>query len=153
MKIAYIMIGASGSGKSTWIKNNLKPPVTICSADHWFTSWEDDSYEFDPTELTNAHNSCLKHFCQGIEKGEIVVCDNTNTTIPEIAAYVQVALAFGYIVRPIYVERPVDKCIADTLHEVPGVVVDRQRAQAKKLVETWLPYWPPVARVHSRSHG
>lgn len=145
MKIAYVMFGAPGSGKSSWLKKNVKPPVTICSADHWFMDWDDESYHFDPSELTNAHNNCLKQYCIAVEKGEYVACDNTNTTLAEIAPYIQIPLAFGYLVRPIYALQDRDACVEHNIHAVPPIVIDRMVEQAAALADKWIPYWPEYA--------
>jgi predicted kinase len=82
-----------GSGKSTWIESN--PKASVHSADTFFM--KEGVYQFNPAFLADAHNACLRGFMRDCIGGQLlVVVDNTNTTIEEIAPYYAIAEAEGY---------------------------------------------------------
>lgn len=114
-----ILSGIPGSGKSTWVENQLKDKtavikrdgfakkymnkrevVGVVSADYWFMH-PDGEYRFYPGGLDTAHGTCLRGFLdclrcdfdfEDMEEGHIIV-DNTNTTVLEIAPYMAIANA------------------------------------------------------------
>ncbi|MBP9827687.1 ATP-binding protein [Patescibacteria group bacterium] len=93
-----LLRGISGSGKSTWIKNN-QPQATVVSADHLFIQ-PDGSYKFDQTRLGEAHQKCFKAFIEALQKGsELIIVDNTNVTAWEMSPYIIGARAFGATVE------------------------------------------------------
>src|SRR5271157_4759262 len=98
MKQIKILRGISGSGKSTYIKNNF-PDSIICSADHFFML--DGVYKFDPEKIGQAHQYCFKSFINfvSIECRGICVIDNTNCSAWQIAPYYLAGETFGYNVE------------------------------------------------------
>lgn len=93
MQNIYILIGAPGSGKSTFSKTISN--AVICSADHFFINEEDKSYNFDRSKLGDAHNACLKKFVLSVVNGEQnIIIDNTNAMINDILPYYSIARAF-----------------------------------------------------------
>lgn len=63
------------------------------------------SYRFDPAKLPEAHAQCLKKFIRtaqgntGGALGDVIIVDNTNSTVAEIAPYYAIAEAYGYDTR------------------------------------------------------
>ena len=142
---AIIMIGASGAGKSTWIKKN-HPDIEVCSADKWFET-PSGNYEFDPSQLSNAHASCMKLFVRAIMYRQNVIVDNTNTTTAEISPYLAVAKAFGYKVRVVFLDTPPDVCEERNTKGVNRHTIERMDRQARALLDSWPTFWPEWERV------
>ena len=94
MKVV-VMQGVSGSGKST-LSNKLFPYAKHFSADHYFMIG--DEYKFDSSKLGDAHAECLLKFTNALMNGgneDVLVVDNTNTSLWEMAPYIQLAAAMG----------------------------------------------------------
>jgi len=116
------MIGVSGSGKSTYIKNNLQGYV-VCSADHFFM--QDGKYVFEPAKLGEAHASSVRNFVNACTSNLTkIVVDNTNTSIEQIAPYYAVAKAFGYKVKFVKMNTDLDVCASRNLHGVGRKSID-----------------------------
>lgn len=112
MKV-IILRGISGSGKSTWVKNNAAN-ATVVSADNFFVQ-PDGSYVFDETKLQEAHRTCYAEFLAALErKDDLVVVDNTNVTAWEMSPYIALAEVKGYTVEIL------------TLHVDPEVAIARK---------------------------
>lgn len=136
MKQAIIMQGLPGSGKSTWSQREF-PAAIRCSADDYFIG-ADGSYNFDPSQLSEAHASCLRKFLEGLSRGvETVVCDNTNLSLWELAPYVQSAAALGYEVRVVRCVVSPETAAQRNVHGVPATAV----AGMAKRLEKPLPFW------------
>lgn len=136
--IVVIMRGISGAGKSTWAKENCGADAVICSADSFFVD-ADGVYQFDFTQLSDAHDACFDKYCEALDAGEYcVVVDNTNTTRAEITPYLMYARRRGYRVRIIHIDTPVDVAAARNVHGVPADGVAAQAARFEKM----LPFEP-----------
>ena len=93
MKKVVMLVGASGSGKSTWVSK--QDPGVIVSADHFFM--KDGQYQFDPSLLPQAHAACLSAFTKALEAQEpLIYVDNTSTRAWERKPYVDAAKKAGY---------------------------------------------------------
>lgn len=135
--LVIIMRGLSGSGKSTWLKENY-PSAAICSADRYMVD-ENGEYKFDPGKLTLAHNNCLKLFMAFVasRKHPIIAVDNTNTTLHEVSPYYQIACAFDCKIEVVRCFCTPQVAIARNVHETPGDIVYNQYAR----FQPGLPWW------------
>jgi predicted kinase len=94
MKKVYIMRGISGSGKSTYIKNNFSGAI-VCSADNYFI--DNGKYNYDPKLIAEAHKDCFRNFLFSLknEFKEIAV-DNVNSLAWQISPYIILAECYRY---------------------------------------------------------
>lgn len=134
-----IMRGLPGSGKSSWIKQQL-PDASVWSADNYHMV--DGVYRYDPKKAGEAHAWCLKGFLDDLRadlKMPIVV-DNTNTTAVEIAPYAAAAGAHKAEFKIVYLHCPLGLAVARGIHNVP--VATMLKMQRNLLTEELPPYWP-----------
>jgi predicted kinase len=114
-KLAIIMRGLPGSGKSHWVETYiLSLPLEkaigvrqrgVFSTDSFF--YHQDEYRFDATKLPEYHQCNLTGFIQALSSSEpVVICDNTNLCRWEYMAYEAAAKALGYSVRVVLVGEP-----------------------------------------------
>lgn len=99
MKV-IILRGIPGSGKSTYQRTHW-PKAIVCSADDYFLQ-EGERYVFNPARLGAAHNTCLRKFLRLTShpiRHDVVVVDNTNIQLFEIAPYYAVANALWHEVE------------------------------------------------------
>lgn len=156
MREVAIMSGVSGSGKSTFASEHFlgefegrNGTLTLCergvlvSADNFFLTPEEE-YRFDATKLTEAHADCFRRFIIALqEKHELVVVDNTNTTIHEINPYVLGAEAFGYkssiITLMCETDDDLQVAAARNVHSVPyeTILNQHRRLQERRLPIQW----------------
>ena len=146
-----ILSGVSGAGKSTFA-NQARRRAPILSADDFFITPE-GKYEFNPSLLPDAHAWCLRHYARAVLNAR-ATCDNTNTSLVEIAPYLALALAeYRKVVVAVFMphypgerskaaHHAVEACIARNKHGVPPHVVWAQRDRVEKMLEDWPPFWP-----------
>lgn len=136
-----ILIGESGSGKSTWAKQN-RPGAIVCSADDYFVTG--GVYTFDATLLPNAHAACLRRFTEAVrDQISSIVVDNTNTTLVEIAPYIAVAAAYSADVEVVVMpSMNIDTLAGRNVHKVPHHTIKRQRDNIETTLAKWPSFWP-----------
>jgi predicted kinase len=130
-----ILRGISGSGKSTYAKENY-PWATICSADDYFM--KDGEYVFDFTKLSEAHRSCFVAVDFLLGRGDDVVLDNTNTQLWEMSPYVMLAAKHRVEVEIIRIACDPVIAAARNTHGVPTSSVISMDRRMEKLP----PFWP-----------
>lgn len=144
----HIMIGVSGSGKSTkvnqlitcadWLQNPDHRSL-VASADHFFTA--KGEYEFNPSELKWAHQRCQGMAAFGMKAGySDVIVDNTNVVQEHIKPYLEMANHFNYdvVYHRVHGElsdKQIEKFAKRNRHGVPKEVIERQY---KNFKEDWL---------------
>jgi tRNA uridine 5-carbamoylmethylation protein Kti12 len=109
-KVAVIMHGGPGSGKSTrateivsdyarLAKDEEKKSYEIISTDNFWLD-ENGNYIFNPSRLREAHNWCFRQWHEACFEGlTLVVLDNTNMQKTEWENYAYIAKVFGYSVQ------------------------------------------------------
>lgn len=119
MKIAYVMRGVPGSGKSTFVKTLVREEGIVHSTDDYF--YIDGKYMFDRSRLQEYHDRNFAAFCESLKNGiPVVVCDNTNGKHCFFERYVKAAEEAGYEVRIITMPHPDPVLAAScTSHNVP----------------------------------
>ena len=115
------MRGLPGSGKSTWIRENLNYGILcVCSADDFHMV--DSVYRYDPKNIGAAHGACLRKFTEVLIYGKKVdnlVVDNTNATAIEIAPYARLCEAFGIEFEIIHLNCSFETAYIRNTHQVP----------------------------------
>lgn len=142
MTEVIIMVGASGSGKTTYRRKN-HPTAWVCSADEFPGLYnEDGSINF--RKLGNAHAWCMRQFIHFLQVGASqVVVDNTNATAAQIAPYIAVADAYECKVRIVVVSSgTVSKLVERNVHNVPRHTIERQLQSIGKMLAEWPAFWP-----------
>ena len=133
-KKIVIMRGIPGSGKSTYVRENLDGAF-ICSADNYFEELAElnqTTYleEFKPWLVGKAHQHCWGSFIHAtvIMDEPLVVVDNTNIHHWEYENYVLLGEQMGYEVEVVQI--PFDSDKAEVYHRrnthgVPLEVIQR----------------------------
>lgn len=145
-KKVYVMRGLPGSGKSYWVNQlipGLKPYMggryEVCSADHHFMD-SNGVYRFEASELPAAHQSCFKKFITAVANDiDVVIVDNTGTSLFELSPYVLAGESFGYSVEVVEVRTPVSVCAERNTHGVPTDTIARMDAKMRS--EPLPPWW------------
>ncbi len=145
MKVV-LMSGISGSGKSSYI--DKKFPInreTVCvSADYFFQ--KGDKYDFNPALLGKAHGKCLRDFTMALAKNiPLIIVDNTNTTVLEMAPYVALAQAYEAEIEIVEMICSVEFALNRNVHNVPEHTI---LAQLKRLeAGMYPPHWNDIKRT------
>ena len=89
-----VIRGLAGSGKSTIVREieNIYPGSVSCSADQFFLNTQTGEYQFDRSQLVQAHKWCqskAEEACRN--RVNIVIVDNTNVMKWEMVPYFKLA--------------------------------------------------------------
>lgn len=97
--ILHIIRGVSGSGKTTLAKKlSAAIGANYFEADMYFIR-DNGKYMFDPKQLPEAHDWCLREVCREIKEGHNVIVSNTFTTEWEMQEYIRCALLYDFRVH------------------------------------------------------
>lgn len=88
MSELVIIRGASGSGKSTYVKKNFSDYAHY-EADQFFMV--DGVYNWDRIKLGQAHSTCQRNVDKALEEGKNVVVSNTNVAQRDVNEYIKLA--------------------------------------------------------------
>lgn len=137
-KRVIILRGISGSGKTTY-RHKKFPDAPYVSSDDFFIN-RYGIYEYDRGKLGKAHNYCLREFIEWITEGnpDVLVVDNTNTRVAEIAPYYAVAECYGYKPEVLTLIAHPDIAHEQNKH---GLTLDTVMAQHERLISEELPPW------------
>lgn len=147
MKVV-IMRGIPGAGKSSYIKNNL-PDAFVCSADHFFMM--NNEYQFVPEMLPRAHGRCLQKFTHELlnwAQYNLVVVDNTNICVVEIAPYAALAIAYGYELEIITLDVLLEVAVSRQTHNVPENIVKKMFHNLHDQAKFFPPWWKHTVLSH-----
>lgn len=151
-KQVKVMRGISGAGKSTMAKRLADheaghgASVLICSADDFFMD-ENGVYQFDGAKLGAAHKACLKKFLRALQDGiELVVVDNTNINLEDMAPYVALGEAFDYDVEILQVNTSAAVATVRNVHGVPSKSV---QGMESRLSTVKVPARYKLTHIHS----
>jgi predicted kinase len=128
-KRVYLMVGISGSGKSTAAKKLTKeiPDSVIVSADHHMVD-ATSKWSFDPTRLSLCHAICQERFHDAISRGvSTIIVDNTNLVSDHRAVYIDHALQNGYSVTILVFDIDIETALKRNVHGVPRHTLEAQR--------------------------
>lgn len=165
-----IMMGASGSGKSTYVQQFTKDGAVRLPAlingellvenRTYVLSVDDLTFDehgnFNAGALSSGHAACLAKFIEACMrlKGEeaTVIVDNTNTTPWEVAPYIQAhqALIRGDDIEVVAVVTDWMDCaqrVQANKHFTPPGVVRRMTQQLNKTLDDYPPFYPPIKLV------
>ncbi|XP_035682236.1 NEDD4-binding protein 2-like isoform X1 [Branchiostoma floridae] len=97
-KKLYVLRGCPGSGKSTLAKKLKGNKGVILSTDDFFM--KKDKYEFDPSQLGDAHawNKDRAELAMKVGMTPVII-DNTNTERWEMKPYVVLGVKYGYMIE------------------------------------------------------
>ena len=144
MSRIVLLMGLPGSGKTTWAER--QNGAHIISADDFFLY-----RPFDPRLLPEAHAQCLVRFTRavsGVEPHGLIIVDNTNTTLVELAPYVALAQAYGHVLEVRFFLCTPDMSERRNVHQVPRDVIDRMAQNIIATGETAPPWWPRPIVTH-----
>lgn len=135
-----ILRGVPGSGKSTWARMEY-PDAPVFSADHYFE--KSGRYIFDPSKLGEAHGECLRRFIDWANGSfdPIVIVDNTNTTVAEVAPYAAVALAYEHDVVTVTFLCDPKIGARRNVHGVPEKSIYAMDARLRASQRELMPWW------------
>lgn len=139
---ATILIGVSGSGKSTFAKSL---GIKVVSADDYFMI--DGRYEFDVNKLAEAHAYCLKQYVELCQSGKDVIVDNTNTSLVEIAPYVALGQAYGEV-ECIFIDADWKLAAKRNSHGVGYQTIERMGERILEMRRSWPSFWPKLQTLH-----
>ncbi len=136
-KQIIIMRGLSGSGKTTYHKNNY-PEAIVCSADDFFAAHVDGLYKHNHDLIGQAHQECFAKFLNAVAEGHpVIVEDNTNIQRWEVSPYYLTGMVFGYQVLIVTITCSPLIATSRGIHEIP---LERNQQYCQQF-ETSLPFW------------
>jgi tRNA uridine 5-carbamoylmethylation protein Kti12 len=159
-----IMRGISGSGKTTLakkLKDDYEADVRsrfpdwgetswIVSSDHFFEA-PSGEYNFDRELLPEAHHACLRRFTNLVvcktDTTSLIIVDNTNLSIVEMAPYATLARAFGHKVEVVTVLCDPEVALQRNLHGVTPDITARQYFKLQA-VDNIPSFWNPRTVNH-----
>lgn len=139
-KQVYIMMGIPGSGKSSWIRENIPVNAVICSADHFFED-SDGNYNWVENRLYAAHKTCFSKYVQSLDNPSFdnIVVDNTNTKFSFMRDYVVEANKRGIGVNIVAVLAKPEVAVSRNVHGVPHHVIRKMHKQLDNTLKLGFP--------------
>lgn len=134
MKTCYVLIGVSGSGKSTFLKNYLdRPGVVVSSLDTYRLDMFDqivsdpkkayaEAFKFANENAKRFDDYVTKRWNEDLKNAETLFVDNTNLTRKSRARWINEARSKGFKIVGVQFYTPLQ------------VVLDRQASRTDKFV-------------------
>jgi predicted kinase len=130
----YVMIGAPGSGKSTWIANHSNPKTDkVISRDALRFELLDEGEDYFTHEV-EVFREFVYLINEAIEQGYNVFADATHISVPSRSKLLSRIDSNPSEINAIFIKKPLEVCLAqnenrkDTQAYVPRSVVGRMHA-------------------------
>ncbi len=156
MKTVILFCGLPGSGKTTLALDLIETygtrtrnDMVICSADDHFLDSE-GKYNFNPAELGLAHAECFFKFVKSLQNPDIdvVILDNTNTSLIELSPYVLATHAFTPVDPKIfYIMTPPAMAFPRNTHGVPEIAFSYMWERILTSRVSYPPFWPKAEEI------
>jgi len=147
VKILLILQGLSGSGKTSFAREYAEVAkkqgenVIIASADHYFESEVDGTYNFKPEDLGKAHKACQEKVAWGLLSRQVntVIVDNTNTTLNEVRTYYDMGKKAGVPISLVRFDCSLETALERNVHRVPKESLEKMKARLEtfQIPEDW----------------
>jgi len=132
-KALLILIGASGSGKSTFTNNNIDSTYVRYSLDElrirWYSNDYNEAFKLS-CEDKKFNGKAQREYIDLLKSGVSVVVDNTNVSAKRRAFYINEARRHGYqvgaVIFPIDLDTVINRQTTRTDKTVPNDAVTRQ---------------------------
>lgn len=147
--MALILRGAPGSGKSTLVQKlkEERADLRVLKASADDERMVNGQYVYNPKDNAKMHGACIRRFIdfaneeRGGPSPAILVSDNTNVTVQEIAPYGAIANAYGWSPVVVTVEADPELAAHRNLHGVPHEKVlamhDRLQRSMRFIPSDW----------------
>lgn len=115
----------------------------IFSSDNYFMV--DGEYKFNGKLLSEAHNDCLRSFTKTVttwEHPSLLIVDNTNCSLVEVAPYAALAISEGHELKIITLIDGAADCAARNVHKVPTKNVLKQWFNLDESLRNFPAWWP-----------
>lgn len=138
----HIMVGVSGSGKSTKVAElavETYGSFCVASADHYFNLHGE--YQFNPAELKWAHQRCQGKVAYHMKREtQNIFLDNTNVVQDWIKPYLEMANHFGYdvVYHKVHNELTDDQLQEFANRNKHGVSLEVIKRQYESFKEDWI---------------
>jgi predicted kinase len=148
-----VLMGVSGAGKDTWMEENF-PDSPDFSADKFFRYMEEGmekpEYRFDKSKLGAAHAWCLREYTKALQEmqdlfegeAKVLIVNNTNTSLAEMAPYCALALAYGHGLQIVALVCAPEVAAKRNVHDTPATVIFRQDARLRRTLAELPSWWP-----------
>lgn len=147
-----ILRALPGSGKSTLVK---LLEVAAVAANQFFRVFSSDDYFidasgaycFDPAKLPLSHASCKRQFLEclreyALDPTAMLVVDNTNLSVAEVAFYYEAAVAYGAEPEIIDITGvKLEDCVLRNVHGVSALTIGRMSEVMRRESANFPPWW------------
>ena len=137
---AWIMVGLPGSGKSTYIKEELPKDINIISQDYIRQElgiMKDDEHKAigNPEQEKEVTRICLERIDKAIKERKDFVIDNTNVKEGRLQNYYDKLKKANANVQIIIIDTPKDICKERRKENIPEKVIDDMEIGLNKVKE------------------
>lgn len=167
--VVIIMRGIPGSGKTWFVDNHLvkgegQRPRVFSTDNFWTLGGQGYHEAFDPKRLGEAHDWNLRNFIEALIASRenalamvadgatiedvagkcernVLVVDNTNLSVSEVAPYYHAAQAFGFWVEIQTIMASFDICLRRQMHGLRTVDLYRMYRRGEDAIREMPPYW------------
>lgn len=137
---AWIMVGLPGSGKSTWINENLPDGINIVNQDSIRVElgiMDDVDHKKigdrqQEKEVSKLNDERIEEL---ILNREDFVIDNTNVKAGRVENYYRRLTKAGANVKIVIIDTPVETCIERRKNDIPKSVIEQMNAGVQKVKE------------------